>query len=224
MFSFIKNAFASRSLKAFEARVEEINALEADIKALSDAELKEESGKLRVRAQAAEPLDELLPRAFALAREAARRTLGQRPFDVQLVGGMALHSGAVAEMMTGEGKTLTAVLSAYLNALTGKGVHVVTVNEYLARRDAVWMGQIYRALGLSVACLVPNAAFLYDPDYVTQINADSSAQIRADNNQRKSAVELDKERDEKGSFLVEQEFLRPITRREADFADGTYGT
>ena len=224
MFSFIKNAFASRSLKAFEARVEEINSLEADIKALSDAELKEESGKLRVRAQAAEPLDELLPRAFALAREAAYRTLGQRPFDVQLVGGMALHSGAVAEMMTGEGKTLTAVLSAYLNALTGKGVHVVTVNEYLARRDAVWMGQIYRALGLSVACLVPNAAFLYDPDYVTQINADSSAQIRADNNQRKSAVELDKERDEKGSFLVEQEFLRPITRREAYLADVTYGT
>jgi len=225
MFSFIKNAFASRSLKAFEARVEEINSLEADIKALSDAELKEESGKLRVRAQAAEPLDELLPRAFALAREAAYRTLGQRPFDVQLVGGMALHSGAVAEMMTGEGKTLTAVLSAYLNALTGKGVHVVTVNEYLARRDAVWMGQIYRALGLSIACLVPNAAFLYDPDYVTQTDADPSADRRRhEAGQRKSAVELDKERDEKGSFLVEQEFLRPITRREAYLADVTYGT
>jgi len=111
--------------------------------------LRGETAKFKERIAAGETLDDILPRAFAVVREAARRTLGQRPFDSQLMGGMVLHRGAVAEMMTGEGKTLAAVAPTYLNALAGKGAHVVTVNEYLARRDAVWMGQIYRALGLT---------------------------------------------------------------------------
>ncbi|MDO8515915.1 MAG: preprotein translocase subunit SecA, partial [bacterium] len=153
--------------------------------------------------------EDLLPDAFALVREAAQRTLGQRPFDTQMLGGMVLALGAVAEMTTGEGKTLSAVAPAYLNALSGEGVHVVTVNDYLARRDAVWMGQIYRALGLSVSCIVPNAAYLYDPEF--KIPPDGETLI-------------DKERDMTGSFIVQHEFLRPITRREAYLADITYGT
>src|SRR5579864_5075357 len=212
MFS-IKNFFHKRSLATLEEKVKEIGALESEIQKLTDEELKAESLKLKERAvrQEASPttLDDVLPRAFALAREAAKRTLNQRPFDVQLLGGLVLHQGAVAEMMTGEGKTLAAVAPAYLNALKGSGVHVVTVNEYLARRDAVWMGQVYRALGLSVACLVPNAAFLYDPEW--KVPEDAEALI-------------DKERDTTGSFLVQQEFLRPVPRREAYLADITYGT
>jgi preprotein translocase subunit SecA len=166
MLGFVKNIFAGRKLTALRRRVAAITMLEPEVQKLSAEELKQESEKLKSSAQGGTPLDELLPRAFALVREAARRTLGQRPYDVQLMGGIVLHEGGIAEMMTGEGKTLAAVAPAYLNALAGKGVHVVTVNEYLARRDAVWMGQIYRALGLSVACLVPNTAYLYDPDYV----------------------------------------------------------
>ncbi|MBI2623617.1 MAG: preprotein translocase subunit SecA [Candidatus Liptonbacteria bacterium] len=226
MLSLVKNIFAGRRLASLRARASAITALETEIERLSAAELLKESQALEAGAQSGTSLDEILPRAFALVREAARRTLNQRPYDVQLMGGIVLHEGGIAEMMTGEGKTLAAVAPAYLNALAGPpaggGVHVVTVNEYLARRDAVWMGQIYRALGLSVACLVPNAAYLYDPSY-TQINADEkSAQIRADN-PRESAL-LDKERDTTGSFMVQQEFLKPISRREAYLADITYGT
>ncbi|MDE2019420.1 MAG: preprotein translocase subunit SecA [Patescibacteria group bacterium] len=209
MFNSIKKLFANRSLEPLQEKVAEINALEEGIVALGSDELKVESLKLKERLTAGETLDDILPRAFALAREAARRTLGQRPYDVQLLGGLVLHQGAVAEMMTGEGKTLAAVAPAYLNALAGKGTHVVTVNEYLARRDAVWMGQIYRALGFSVACLVPNAAYLYDPEYKIA---------------KEEEEKLDKERDTTGSFLVQQEFLRPISRREAYEADITYGT
>jgi len=159
--------FKKRSLDSLRVFVDEINALEGEISTLGDEEILTESAKLKSLVANGALLDDILPRAFALSREASKRTLGQRPFDVQLLGGIALHKGSVAEMMTGEGKTLAAVAPAYLNALEGKGVHVVTVNEYLARRDAVWMGQIYRALGLSVACLVPNAAFIYDPLYKT---------------------------------------------------------
>ena len=165
MFESVKKLFGGKPLAAIEERVREITALEPEIEKLSDDELAAESEKLKTRARGGELLDEIAPRAFALAREAARRTLGQRPFDVQLMGGLVLHRGAVAEMMTGEGKTLAAVAPTYLNALSGKGAHVVTVNEYLARRDAVWMGRIYRALGLSVACIVPGEAFLYDPEW-----------------------------------------------------------
>src|SRR5690349_8304600 len=127
----------------FSPIIEQINALEVDMEKLKDAELKEKSNEFKERIKNGESLDNILPEAFALVREAARRTLGQRHFDVQLFGGIALHRGNIAEMMTGEGKTLSATTAVYLNALTGKGVHVVTVNEYLAKRDAVWMGQIY---------------------------------------------------------------------------------
>ncbi len=189
--------------------VQEINALEPEVKELSSDELRAEILKLKERAKSGESLDDLLPRAYALVREAARRTLKQRHFDVQLIGGITLHEGKIAEMRTGEGKTLAATAPAYLNALTGRGVHVVTVNEYLAKRDTVWMGQIYHALGLSVACIVHEGALLYDPHYEMPRGTEALAE---------------KEVQVTGSFLVQQEFLRPITRREAYAADITYGT
>ncbi|HEX4080648.1 MAG TPA: preprotein translocase subunit SecA [Rhizomicrobium sp.] len=143
-----------RKLRPFFRRVQEINALEPKFAALSAEELRALTGTYGERLKAGASLDVLLPEAFATVREAAKRTLGQRHFDVQLVGGMVLHAGNIAEMKTGEGKTLVATLPVYLNALAGEGVHVVTVNDYLARRDAEWMGQIYRFLGLTVGCIV----------------------------------------------------------------------
>jgi len=143
-----------RIIKRLHREVEKINALEPQVERLTDAELRARTEEFRKRLAAGETLDDLLPEAFATVREAAKRTLGQRHFDVQLIGGIVLHQGKIAEMKTGEGKTLVATLPAYLNALTGRGVHVVTVNDYLAKRDAEWMGQIYRFLGLSVGCIV----------------------------------------------------------------------
>ncbi len=143
-----------RALKAYQRRVPQINALEPAIAALDDAALAAKTVVFRERLTAGATLDDLLPEAFAVVREAAKRTLGQRHFDVQLIGGMVLHDGKISEMKTGEGKTLVATLPVYLNALAAKGVHVVTVNDYLARRDAEWMGQIYRFLGLSVGIIV----------------------------------------------------------------------
>ncbi|HEX4533947.1 MAG TPA: preprotein translocase subunit SecA [Rhizomicrobium sp.] len=143
-----------RKLRPMFNRVAEINALEATFAPMTDEELRGMTVKFRERLAGGEDLDDLLPEAFAVVREAAKRTLGQRHFDVQLVGGMVLHDGRIAEMKTGEGKTLVATLPVYLNALAGKGVHVVTVNDYLASRDANWMGQVYRFLGLSVGCIV----------------------------------------------------------------------
>ncbi|MFN3745746.1 MAG: preprotein translocase subunit SecA [Hyphomicrobiaceae bacterium] len=143
-----------RMLKAFRPRVAEINALEAEVEKLSDADLRARTDLFRKQLAEGATLDDLLVPAFATVREAAKRTLGQRHFDVQLLGGMVLHSGNIAEMKTGEGKTLVATLPVYLNALTGRGVHVVTVNDYLARRDSEWMGAIYRFLGLTVGCIV----------------------------------------------------------------------
>ena len=143
-----------RRLRPMWKRVHEINALEDEFKAKTDLELKALTPTFKARLVQGETLDDLLPEAFAAVREAAKRTLGQRHFDVQLVGGMVLHSGNIAEMKTGEGKTLVATLAVYLNALAGEGVHVVTVNDYLARRDADWMGQIYNFLGLTVGCIV----------------------------------------------------------------------
>ncbi|MEM6421732.1 MAG: preprotein translocase subunit SecA, partial [Pseudomonadota bacterium] len=144
-----------RKVKIYGQRVAAINALEADMQRLSDAEILETTEKLKARFQGGETLDALLPDAFATAREAARRAIGLRPFDVQLIGGMVLNDGNIAEMKTGEGKTLVATMPVYLNALTGGGVHVVTVNDYLARRDAEWMGQVYAALGLTTGVIVP---------------------------------------------------------------------
>src|SRR5205085_9605411 len=148
-----KSIFGSandRYVRGLGKYVDAVNALEAQIEALSDEELRGQTELFRGRLAKGEKLDSLLPEAFATVREAAIRTLGQRHYDVQLIGGIALHRGEIAEMKTGEGKTLVATLAVYLNALEGKGVHVVTVNDYLANRDAGWMGQIYRFLGMSV--------------------------------------------------------------------------
>src|SRR5579864_4297091 len=155
--SFLDKLFSrsqTRDLKKFEPRVAAINALEEGIRALNDSELTAKTAEFRSRLEKGETLDSLLPEAFAVVREASRRTLGQRHFDVQLLGGMVLHSGNIAEMRTGEGKTLVATLPSYLNALTGNGVHVVTVNDYLAKRDAEWMGRIHRFLGLEVGVIL----------------------------------------------------------------------
>src|SRR5580765_4576714 len=143
-----------RRVKGYQSRVNAINALEPEVAALSDEALKARTVEFREQLANGKTLDELLVPAFATVREAAKRTLGQRHFDVQLIGGMVLHEGDIAEMKTGEGKTLVATLPVYLNALPAKGVHVVTVNDYLARRDAEWMGQIYHFLGLSTGIIV----------------------------------------------------------------------
>ncbi len=203
--SFFTQLFENRIYGRLRRAVEQINAEESAVSSLSDDELKKDSAALRERILKGET-GTVVPRAFALAREAAKRTLKQRHYDVQLMGGLALHEGKIAEMMTGEGKTLAATAPAYLNALTGKGVHVVTVNDYLAKRDTVWMGQIYDALGVSVACISHDAAYRYDPSYTAEKG------------------DIDKERDTLGSFKVFEEFLRPISRKEAYAADITYGT
>ncbi|MBV8427270.1 MAG: preprotein translocase subunit SecA, partial [Hyphomicrobiales bacterium] len=143
-----------RRLKTYDPSVERINGLEKGLESLSDEALSARTQAFRDQLAAGKTLDDILEEAFATVREAAKRTLGQRHFDVQLVGGMVLHEGGISEMRTGEGKTLVATLPVYLNALAGKGVHVVTVNDYLARRDAEWMGQIYNFLGLSVGVIV----------------------------------------------------------------------
>ncbi|PIR02450.1 MAG: preprotein translocase subunit SecA [Candidatus Nealsonbacteria bacterium CG11_big_fil_rev_8_21_14_0_20_35_11] len=187
-----------------------MNSFEPEFEALpffgKEAGLKEKTAELKERLKRGETLDNILPEAFALVREAAKRTLGQRHFDCQLIGGIVLHQGKIAQMVTGEGKTLAATLALYLNALEGKGAHLVTVNDYLARRDTVWMGQIYHALGLTVGCLNHEQSFLYEPDY------------------KKPAEEKEKMRDELGSFYVVEDFLKPCLRQEAYFADITYGT
>jgi len=157
-----------RELKRYFKIVEEINALEPRISKLSDEELKEKTDEFKERLTKGETLDDILTEAFATVREAAKRTLGMRHFDVQIVGGIVLHEGKIAEMKTGEGKTLVATLAAYLNALEGKGVHLVTVNDYLARRDVQWMGPVYNFLGLSVGVIQPDTSFLYDPNYRVQ--------------------------------------------------------
>ncbi|NPV76356.1 MAG: preprotein translocase subunit SecA, partial [Anaerolineae bacterium] len=142
-----------KELERMSQVVEQINLLEKEFEALSDEALRAKTIEFKQRLKEGESLDELLPKAFAAVREASKRTLGMRHYDVQLIGGITLHSGKIAEMRTGEGKTLVATLPIYLNALTGKGVHLVTVNDYLARRDARWMAPIYHALGLSVGVL-----------------------------------------------------------------------
>lgn len=205
MASFLEKIIGSdtsRMLKDIRPIVDRINAFEKDISALSDEALKAKTQQFKNRLAAGETLDALLPEAFAVVREVSRRTLGQRHFDVQLMGGIILHRGNIAEMRTGEGKTLVATLPAYLNALTGAGVHVVTVNDYLSRRDAVWMGQIYSFLGISTSVINHDESYIYDPLH----------------------TDRDTERDQVGSFRVVNEFLRPVSRREAYAADITYGT
>ena len=193
-------------LKKIQSLVDKINSLEKEFEGFSNERLKEKTGEFKERLRKGETLNDILPEAFALVRESAKRTLHQRHFDVQLIGGLVLHQGKIAEMKTGEGKTLAATLPLYLNALEEKGCHLVTVNDYLARRDTVWMGQIYHALGLTVGCLNHEQSFLYDPDY------------------KKPPEGKEKMRDELGSFYVVEDFLRPCQRLEAYLADITYGT
>jgi preprotein translocase subunit SecA len=183
-----------RTLKRLKKRVRDVNAREDTYKKLSDKELAAQTDKLKKRLKK-ESLDKLLPDAFALVREAATRTIGIRHFDVQLIGGMVLHEGNVAEMKTGEGKTFVATLPVYLNALTGKGVHVVTVNEYLAQRDAGWMAGVYHFLGLSVGVIIADHSFIYDPKFTNTDHDDERFR-----------------------------HLKPCSRREAYAADITYGT
>ncbi|MGZ3196133.1 MAG: preprotein translocase subunit SecA, partial [Croceibacterium sp.] len=145
-----------RYVKSLDRTIATINALEPQIQALSDAELQAQTQKFRDQLADGKSLDDILPEAFATVREASVRVLGMRHFDVQLIGGIVLHRGEIAEMKTGEGKTLVATLATYLNAIEGKGVHVVTVNDYLAKRDSEWMGRIHKFLGLTVGVIVPN--------------------------------------------------------------------
>jgi len=188
-----------RYIKSLKPIIEKINSLEEEVSKLSSEELKLKTKELKEKIKNGE---DVLPYAFALVREASKRNLNQRHFDVQLIGGIVLHQGKIAEMKTGEGKTLTATLPVYLNALEEKGCHVVTVNDYLSRRDAVWMGQIYDALGLSVSVLNHEQSFIYDSNYKQE----------------------DDERDKLGGFKVVEKFLRPCSRKEAYLADITYGT
>src|SRR5437016_8726542 len=171
-----------RFLKTIRPLIERINEFEPRIEKLTDEQLRERTAFFKAQIADAikdardkddrkyreqEVLMEILPEAFAVVREGSKRTTGMRHFDVQMIGGIVLHQGKIAEMRTGEGKTLVATLPAYLNALTGRGVHIVTVNDYLAKRDAQWMGPIYEALGLSVGVIQHEASFLYDPAFVT---------------------------------------------------------
>ncbi len=203
LFSKIFGSESSKFIKNTQKTIAKINALEADISKLADADFPKKTQEFKERLAKGETLDSILPEAFALVREAAKRNLKERHYDVQLIGGLALHGGKIAEMRTGEGKTLVAVLPAYLNALEGKGVHIVTVNDYLSRIGAVLMGQVYNFLGLSVGVINSNnVSYLYDATH----------------------KEEDKERDSVGEFKVVYDFLKPCSRKDAYRADVTYGT
>ncbi|MFZ2390767.1 MAG: preprotein translocase subunit SecA, partial [Minisyncoccales bacterium] len=207
--AFLESLFGNANTKyanGLKPLINQINALEAGISALSVEEIKVKIQEIKKNLADGKTLDDVLPEVFALVREAGKRTLNQRHFDCQLIGGMALHQGKIAEMRTGEGKTLTATLPLVLNALSGKGCHLVTVNDYLSRRDAVWMGQIYNFLGLTVGCINHDQSFVYDPTF------------------KKAEEEKDETRDELGGFLVVEDFLKPCTRKEAYDCDITYGT
>jgi preprotein translocase subunit SecA len=203
MFKIFKDA-NEKYLEKISFLVNQINGWEKETSSLSQEEFPLKTNLLKERFKKGESLDDLLPQAFSLVREASKRVLNQRHYDAQLIGGIALHQGRIAEMKTGEGKTLAATLSVYLNALTGKGVHVITVNDYLARRDVVWMGQIYHYLGLTVGCVNHEQSFLYSPDFKKQ--------------------EQDSTRDELGGFKIVEDFLEPCSRKQAYQADITYGT
>ncbi|OGY25327.1 MAG: preprotein translocase subunit SecA [Candidatus Woykebacteria bacterium RBG_16_44_10] len=215
MFKFLGNLLDSneRELNKIAPLVEQTNEFEKDIKKLSDEKLRDKTSEFKKRLEKGEGLDEILPEAFAAVREAARRAIGQRHFDVQILGGIVLHQGKIAEMRTGEGKTLVATLPLYLNALTGKGSHLITVNDYLARRDAEWMGPIYHFLGLSVGAINHEKSFVFDPNPKAPEPSDEELKM-----------------DPEASLSPEEEglgvgkFLREVSRKEAYLADITYGT
>jgi preprotein translocase subunit SecA len=198
-----------KTLKKFQPIVDKINGLETEMEKLTNDQLQGKTAEFKARLEKGETLDDLLPEAFAVVRETGKRLMGMRHYDVQLIGGITLHRGIIAEMRTGEGKTLVATLPTYLNALGGKGVHVITVNDYLAKRDAVWMAQIYDFLGLTIG-IVQNqrVSFIYDASFKGG----------------EEGGETDQERDETGSFKVEDEYLRPVSRKEVYQCDSTYGT
>jgi preprotein translocase subunit SecA len=203
IFDTIFGDTSTKFIKKSQKLVDEINNLESQVIELKDEDFPNKTKELKDLLEKGKSLDDILPMAFALVREAAKRNLKERHYDVQLLGGIALHNGNIVEMKTGEGKTLVATLPTYLNALTGKGVHIVTVNDYLARRDAVLMGQVYNFLGLSVGVInSQNVSYIYDPSH----------------------KEEDKERDQVGEFKVIYDFLKPVSRREAYATDITYGT
>ena len=193
---------SQRQIKKWKPLVDKINGLEEKTKKLADADFKLKTEEFKKRLNEGEDINNILPEAFALVREASVRTRGERHYDVQLVGGIALHLGNVAEMRTGEGKTLVATLPAYLNALYNKGVHIVTVNDYLSRRDAVWMGELFSLLGITVGVInSQSTSFIYDP---THKNEEDNSDI--------------------GAIKVQYEFLRPCSRKEAYQCDIVYGT
>ncbi len=207
--AFLESLFGNANTKyanSLKPLINQINDLETEVSALSPEEIKVKIQDIKKRLTDGEVIDNVLPEVFALVRESGKRTLNQRHFDCQLIGGIALHQGKIAEMRTGEGKTLTATLPLVLNSLLGKGCHLVTVNDYLSRRDAVWMGQIYNFLGLTVGCINHDQSFIYDSEY------------------KKAEEKKDEERDELGGFLVEEDFLRPCSRKESYDCDITYGT
>ncbi len=185
----------AKTVKRLKKQVLAINELETVYEKMSLEKLAKQTEEFKKQLKEKKSLDDIMPHAFAVVREASKRTLGMRHFDVQLIGGMALHEGNVAEMKTGEGKTLVATAPIYLNALTGKGAHVVTVNDYLAQRDAGWMAQVYHALGLSTGVIVADQSFIFDPEFINKNHVDERMQ-----------------------------HLKPCTRKEAYGADVTYGT
>jgi len=202
-------------LKKIQPIVEEINSLESKFEDFSDKELRNEIEEIKKSLQNGKILNDVLVEVFTLVREASKRVLGQRHFDVQLISGIVLHQGRISEMKTGEGKTLASTLAVCLNALENKGVHVITVNDYLAKRDTVWMGQIYHLLGLSVACISHDMAYVYDPDF--QRESQTTKDIELQDKER------DKKRDLLGGFKVIESYLRPVSRIEAYQSDITYG-
>ncbi|MHB8904167.1 MAG: preprotein translocase subunit SecA, partial [Patescibacteria group bacterium] len=185
----------AKIVKAKAPIIKKINSLEPEMQKLSSEELKAKTAEFKDRLKKGETLDDLLPEAYAAIRETSYRLLGQRHFDVQLIGGIVLHRGEIAEMKTGEGKTLVATLPLYLNALEGKGVHLITVNDYLARLGAGWMAPVFYALGLTTGVIVHEHAYTYDPDYIDETQFDERLQ-----------------------------HFRQISRREAYYCDITYGT
>jgi len=208
--SFITKIFGDENQKVLDKLqpiVDKINQLEGKSKKLSNEQVREKTEEFKERLKNGESLDNILPEAFALVREAGKRALGERLFDVQILGGVALHQGKIIEMKTGEGKTIAATCPVYLNGLQGKGVHIVTVNDYLARRDTSWMGPIYNLLGLSVGCIQHEGAFLFDPKYEEPEESNKSNQF--DSSEIKT---------------VDVKHLRPVPRQEAYLADVTYGT
>lgn len=220
LFSKIFGDESSKFIRGAETIVSKINILEADTSKLLDEDFPKKTQEFKDRLEKGENLDDILPEAFALVREAMKRADNKRLFDVQIIGGLALHKGKIAEMKTGEGKTFVAVLPAYLNALSGEGVHIVTVNDYLSRIGAVLMGQVYNFLGLSVGVInSQNVSYIYDEKhFAKEVPTEGRGFSTAE------AVGKDKERDTVGEFKIVYDFLKPCSRREAYQADVTYGT